>query len=179
MKGIVFNIFSDLVTDSFGLDTWDELIERTNPASDAIYTSADVYDDGELVAYVTELSAITGTAAPDLIRAFGVYTMHRFKTIHPEFMEGHSARSFLESVHDVIHVEVKKLHPDTILPSFEYIDGGENKLTMIYSSPRKLCHFAEGLIQGTAELFDEPIEMNQSQCMHEGADTCHLELRFG
>ena len=178
MKGIVFNIFSDLVTDNFGLEVWDELIERTNPPSNAIYTSADVYDDGELVAYVTELSALTGTAAPDLIRAFGTYTMHRFKKIHPEFMEGHTAKSFLESVHDVIHVEVKKLHPDTILPSFTYESDADNHLRMIYSSPRKLCHLAEGLIAGAAELFDEKIEMHQSACMHEGADTCHLELRF-
>lgn len=179
MKGIVFNIFSDLVTDKFGLETWDQLIERTNPPSDAIYTSANVYADEELVAYVTELSAITGAAAPDLIRTFGTYTMHRFKKIHPEFIEDHTARSFLESVHDVIHVEVKKLHPDTILPSFEYQSSGDDQLTMIYSSPRKLCHLAEGLILGAAEIFGESISLHQSQCMHEGAEKCHLDLEFG
>lgn len=179
MKGIVFNIFSDLVTDNFGLDTWDRLIEQTSPSSDAVYTSTEVYADEELVAYVTELSAITGAAAPDLIRTFGTYMMHRFKTIHPEFLEGHTARSFLESVHDVIHVEVKKLHPDTLLPTFEYQSKGENQLTMIYSSPRKLCHLAEGLIVGTAELFNEAIDLHQSKCMHEGAEKCHLELDFG
>lgn len=179
MKGIVFNIFSDLVTDNYGLETWDQLIERTNPNSNAIYTSADVYADEELIAYVTELSAITGAAAPDLIRTFGTYMMHRFKTIHPEFLEDHSAKTFLESVHDVIHVEVKKLHPDTLLPSFEYRSTGDKQLTMIYSSPRKLCFLAEGLIAGAGELFSETIELHHSQCMHDGADACHLELTFG
>ncbi len=179
MKGIVYNIFSDLVTEKFGMDVWDQLIDRTNPESDAIYTSAAVYPDGELIAYVTELSAITDTPVPDLVRAFGTYTMHRFKKIHPEFLENHTAKSFLESVHNVIHVEVKKLHPDTLLPRFEYESDSENHLRMKYTSPRKLCHLAEGLIAGAAEIFSEPLSVTQSQCMHEGSSSCHLEVQFG
>ena len=179
MKGIVFNIFSDLVTDNFGLETWDALIERTNPGSQAVYTSGEVYPDEELVAYVTELSAITGAAAPQLIKTFGKYMMHKFKGMHPEFLDGHSAKSFLESVHGVIHVEVKKLHPDSLLPTFEYESSGDDNLTMIYSSPRKLCALAEGLVEGVGQVFDESIELRHPECMHEGADRCRLELKFG
>lgn len=178
MKGIVFNIFADLVTDKFGMDVWDQLIEETSPASGAIYTSAEVYPDGELVAYVTALSALTGAAPEDLIRTFGTYTMHKFYSLHPEFMADHSAKSFLESVHDVVHVEVKKLHPDTLLPDFEYESAGDTQLTMLYSSPRKLCHLAEGLIVGTAEIFKEEISLVHGECMHQGADRCRLELNF-
>ncbi len=179
MKGIVFNVFNDLVTESFGWETWDRLIENTKPASDAVYTSAQVYPDEELVAYVTELSKITGTAAPDLIRAFGKYMMHKFKGMHPEFLEDQTAKSFLASVHNVIHVEVKKLHPDTLLPTFEYEDTSPDTLTMIYCSERKLCHLAEGLIQGVSEVFEEKIVTEHPQCMHDGAEKCRLELRFG
>lgn len=179
MKGMVFNIFSDMVTEGFGLETWDQLIDQTDPASNAIYTSADVYPDEELVGYVTALAEITGAEVSELIRAFGIYMMHKFKKMHPEFMVDHTARTFLESVHEVIHVEVKKLHPDTLLPKFEYESAGEDQLTMIYSSERKLCHLAEGLIAGAAEIFGEPVSMHQSQCMHAGAQTCRLELTFG
>jgi len=179
MKGVVFNIFSDLVTDTFGWEVWDQLIENTQPASEAIYTSAEVYPDEELVAYVMALSEITGTDAPDLIRAFGKYMMHKFKVIHPEFLDGQTAKSFLASVHDVIHVEVKKLHPDSLLPTFEYEDTDEHSLTMIYSSERKLCHLAEGLIEGVSEIFGQPISLQHPVCMHQGAEHCRLELRFG
>ena len=179
MKGIVFNIFNDLVTDNFGLEIWDQLIERTNPGSQAIYTSAQVYPDEELVAYVTELSSITGASATELVKTFGKYMMHKFKSIHPEFIEGQDAKSFLASVHDVIHVEVKKLHPDSLLPTFEYEDPSDEALTMIYSSERKLCALAEGLIEGVSEVFDQPIHVDHPQCMHDGAESCRLELRFG
>ncbi|MEM7431063.1 MAG: heme NO-binding domain-containing protein [Pseudomonadota bacterium] len=179
MKGIVFNIFSDLVNDEFGMEVWDQLIDQTEPESMAIYTSTEIYPDEELVAYVTELSRITGAEAPALIRAFGKYMMHRFKGVHPEFMEGQTAKSMLEGVHDVIHVEVKKLHPDTLLPTFEYESSGDDQLTMIYTSPRKLCHLAEGLIEGTGEVFGEAITIDHTECMHDGADSCRLELTFG
>lgn len=178
MKGIVFNIFSDLVTESFGWETWDQLIERTQPGSEAIYTSGDVYPDEELMAYVTELSKITRASQPELVRAFGKYMMHKFKSIHPEFLEGQDAKSFLASVHDVIHVEVKKLHPDSLLPTFEYEDPAADELVMIYSSERKLCALAEGLIDGVAEVFGQEITIQHPQCMHEGGESCRLELRF-
>jgi hypothetical protein len=179
VKGIVFNIFSDLVTDKFGLDTWDALIERTHPASQAIYTSSDVYPDGELMAYVGELSKITRLPGEDLVRAFGNHMMHTFQRMHPEFMQGHTARSFLLSLQDVIHVEVKKLHPDTLLPTFEYESTGDGQLTMYYSSPRRLCHLAEGLIAGAGEVFQESIHLTHPECMHHGASRCRLDLRFG
>lgn len=178
MKGIVFNIFGDLVTDSFGWETWDQLIENTRPESNAVYTSTQVYPDDELIAYVTELSKITGAPPPDLIRAFGTYMMHKFKKIHPEFLEDQNAKSFLAGVHDVIHVEVRKLHENTILPTFEYEDNCPDTLTMIYTSNRKLCHLAEGLIQGAGEVFDQSITIEHPQCMHDGALNCRLELRF-
>jgi len=178
MKGIVFNVFNDLVTDTFGWKIWDQLIEQTQPESKAIYTSGQVYADEELISYVTALSSITGTSAPDLVRAFGKYMMHKFKVMHPEFLEGHSAKSFLSSVHNVIHVEVKKLHPDSLLPTFEYDDTGADTLTMMYTSHRKLCHLAEGLVEGVGEVFSKNIEIAHPQCMHDGAPKCHLELRF-
>ena len=178
MKGVVFNIFNDMINDQFGMETWQTLIDRTEPASDAVYTSGDVYPDEELLAYVAELSSITGVEVPKLVYAFGQYMMKTFARIHPEYL-GSNPKAFLRSVHDVIHVEVKKLHPDAILPEFTYEDPAEDRLTMIYKSPRKLCYLAEGLIAGVAEQYDTPIAINHSQCMHDGAETCRLELRFG
>ncbi|MGQ7843124.1 heme NO-binding domain-containing protein [Granulosicoccus sp. 3-233] len=178
MKGIVFNIFADLVTDNFGMEVWDKLIQDTAPASGAIYTSAEVYPDGELIAYVGALSELTGAEPADLIRTFGTYMMHKFHKLHPEYMADHTAKSFLENVHDVVHVEVKKLHPEALLPEFVYESRGDAQLTMLYSSPRKLCHLAEGLVVGTAEIFGENIELIHSECMHHGAGQCRLELDF-
>lgn len=179
MKGIVFNILGDLVEENFGLDVWDDLIDATAPASRGIYTSVELYPDAELLAYVDAIAERTGAAPADVVRMFGNYMLKRFAEIHPEFFDGHTIKSFLQSVHDVIHVEVEKLHPDVILPNFTYEDPADDALVMHYHSPRKLCHLAEGLIEGSGRHFGTAVDIQHDVCMHDGADYCTLVLGFG
>ena len=87
-------------------------------------------------------------------------------------------KDFLLTVDRVIHVEVRKLHPGAILPQFDYVDEADNELTMIYSSPRKMCMLAEGLITGAAKHFETEYTLEHSQCMHDGADNCRLHLKM-
>ena len=178
MKGIVFNMLTDLVEERFGLDAWDGLIEETQPASEGAYTAVAVYPDEELLGYVNALARRTSASAADICRLFGEFMLHKFAEIHPEFFDGHTAKSFLQSVHDVIHVEVRKLHPDVVLPEFTYGDPGPDELILNYHSPRELCHLAEGLITGAGQHFGVNISWSHDVCMHDGADHCRLGLHF-
>ncbi len=178
MKGVVFNLLNEMVEEQFGIDVWDDLIDTTAPASDGIYTSVEVYPDEELFAYAAAIAELTGTEVAAVVRLFGNYMLDRFADIHPEFFKGHTVKSFLMSVHDVIHVEVRKLHPDVVLPNFTYEDPGEDQLVMHYVSPRKLCHLAEGLIEGSGRHFGVDVVQGHEVCMHDGADHCVLHLEF-
>lgn len=179
MKGMVFTMLNDMVESEFGIETWDALLAATQPASGGIYTSVEVYPDEELLAYVAALSAKLDVPARELVFAFGKYLLTRFAEAHGELFAGHDARSFLKSIDEQIHVEVRKLHPGVILPEFSYEDRDAGGLVMHYHSPRQLCHLAEGLIAGTAEHFNTPIDIEHAVCMHDGAGHCELSLRFG
>lgn len=179
MKGIVFNMLSDFVEQRFGMDVWDDLIDVTEPDSKGIYTSVQIYPDEELLGYVHAIAEHTGSAPENVVRLFGDYMLGRFAEIHPEFFENHTIKSFLRSVHDVIHVEVEKLHPDVVLPNFTYEDPSADELIMHYHSPRRLCHLAEGLIEGSGRHFGVDVALEHDVCMHDGADHCVLALRFG
>lgn len=179
MKGIVFTNFNEMIEEKFGLEVWDRLVDSTCPESEGVYTTGDMYADDELFAYVGELSRITGVGVDDLVVAFGEHLMQQFAGTHPEYLEGHTAKSFLRSVHDVVHVDVRKLYPGASTPQFTYEDASENELTMIYRSSRKLCRLAEGLINGVSNIFHTPINHSQMQCMHNGDDHCRFELKFG
>ena len=178
MKGMVFTMFADMIEKEFGIDTWDKLIDETAPESQGIYTSVEVYPDQELLAYVSILSQQSEVPVNNLVFAFGKYLMGRFQEIHSDFFVDHDLKSFLKSVHDVIHVEVKKLHPGVVLPEFKYDDTGADTLTMFYHSPRQLCSLAEGLISGAADCFNTMVDVSHDVCMHRGADHCQLDLRF-
>ncbi|MEM7257918.1 MAG: heme NO-binding domain-containing protein [Pseudomonadota bacterium] len=64
------------------------------------------------------------------------------------------------------------------MPSFESVDDGDDGLIMIYTSPRKMCMLAEGLISGAAKHFDTTYTLDHSKCMHNGDDCCEFHLKF-
>ena len=49
---------------------------------------------------------------------------------------------------------------------------------MGYDSHRKMCSFAEGLIEGAAAHFGQQVAIVQPTCMLRGDDKCQLEITF-
>lgn len=179
MKGHIFTVFGDLVQEKFGLEAWDRLLQKANPSSGGAYTSGGNYPDQELFALVGELSKETAIPVQSLVKAFGEFALARLALLFPDFLkEQANAKSFLMGVDRVIHLEVKKLYPDVMLPRIDCEDSGENRLVMKYESPRKLCALLEGLLEGVAKHFGETIEYRQTECMHRNSPFCRFELRF-
>lgn len=164
-----------MVEEVFGLEVWDKILQEAD--STGIYIASDTYSDTELFALVGAAHKLSGIPVNDLVRSFGEFMFPRFHRDNPQFFsEGMSLKSFLLSVDRIIHVEVRKLHPDAMLPEFEYKDELDNELTMYYNSPRKLCYLAEGLIAGAAAHFETTYTLDHPQCMHDGAEACTLHL---
>ncbi len=177
MKGTVFNILNEMVEEVAGYETWEAVL--TEAGSDGIFISSDTYPDEDLLALVGALSKLTGTPADDLVFAFGQYMTPYFAREFPMFFtEGSSLREFLLTVDKVIHVEVRKLYPDAELPTLAYDESDPTRLVMHYSSPRKMCRLAEGLIDGAAQHFGETYDIHHDVCMHRASDHCELDLRF-
>lgn len=177
MKGIVFNYLGEMVEEEFGLEAWDSLLQKTG--LDGQFIASETYPDEQLFALVGAAHEATGIETKELIRAFGRFMLPNFKAQNPQFFEGHdNLKSFLLTVDRVIHVEVRKLHPGAQLPEFDYEDEADDELTMFYTSPRKLCFLAEGLIDASAEHFNTKYTLDHSQCMHDGADHCTLKIKM-
>jgi len=175
MKGIVFNLLGEMVEEEFGLEAWDSLLTKTG--LDGHFISSQTYPDEDLFALVGAATEATGIDAKELIRSFGRYMLPAFRQQNPQFFDEHTdLKSFLLTVDRVIHVEVRKLHPGAILPEFTYNSESDSQLTMYYTSPRKLCHLAEGLIDASAKHFKTRYELDHSQCMHDGAKHCELKI---
>ena len=98
---------------------------------------------------------------------------------YPAFFLGHTdTRSFLLTLNDIIHPEVRKLYPGADVPEFAYDTTSTDVLTIFYSSARKLCALAEGLIHGAAAHYGEDATIAQAECMHQGASRCVLRVSF-
>jgi len=175
MKGIVFTEFLDMVADRWSEDLLDDIIDAANLPTSGAYTSVGTYDISELVSLLTQLSSRTDHTVPELLEIYGRHLFGVFGKNFPEFFEEDSdTLHFLETVDEVIHVEVRKLYPDAALPRFSTQRHEPHRLEMIYSSPRCLGPLALGLMHGCASHFGETIQVG-TEDLSGGAGT---RLRF-
>lgn len=171
MKGIVFTEFLEMVEAKFGLETVDNIIEKSNLPSQGIYTSIASYDFNEMVSLITQLSEEVELAPGDLIYAFGLYLFAGLSKSHPEVIQNYKTPlGLLYSIEDHIHVHVKKLYPDAELPTFKVLEKTDASLSMIYSSSRGLYRLAHGLIEKTFEHFNGKADITYELLKEDGTE---------
>ncbi|MFT7486151.1 MAG: hypothetical protein ACI9F9_002005 [Candidatus Paceibacteria bacterium] len=153
MKGLVFTEFLAMVESAHGMDTTDQLLEIPSLPSRGVYTSVGTYDAGELVQMVVLLADILDSPIDDLLAAFGEHLFERFHTLFPAMFVGDaSCFEFLASIHDHIHVEVRKLYPEADLPHFT-AEFDKDGLNLIYTSKHPFAMFGLGLIRGCLQHY--------------------------
>jgi hypothetical protein len=177
MKGIVFNLLEQAVVEEHGEDTWDALLEAAGV--DGAYTSLGNYPDEELGRLVSAASAALETPPEDVVRWFGRTALPLLAQQYPQFFDPHtSSRSFMLTLNDIIHPEVRKLYSGAEVPVFTYYPAPDDALLMGYKSTRKLCHFGEGLIEGAAAHYNEDVLVEQPKCVLRGDDQCLYWVSF-
>ncbi len=169
------NLLADMVEQKMGLAAWNDVLQQAG--LDGAYTAGGIYEDAELFSIVSIISHKSGIPEVDLVFAFGEFMFPAFKERYPELIDDDlPLLDFLATIDDVIHVEVKKLYPDAIPPAFDYLRHRDDQLELRYTSDRKLCRLAEGLIAGAAAHFKTDYDLEHHPCMHDGADYCGIHV---
>lgn len=177
MKGIVFTLLEEIVAREHGEETWESMLDAAE--LEGAYTAVGNYPDEEFMRLVAAGSSALGRGPDEIVRWFGRNAMPLFHQRYPELFEGHATtRSFVLTLNDVIHPQVRKLMPGAYVPEFEFDDSIADRLTIGYRSNRHLCSFAEGLIEGAAEHFGELARIEQTECQKRGDDRCVFVCSF-
>jgi len=177
VKGIIFNVAEHTVTAEFGADVWDDLL--TTAGLDGAYTALGDYSIDELRALVSAASEKLELPAADVIRFVGRRGFPWLMQRYPEMATDHtSARSFVLSLNEVIHPEVRKLYPGADVPVFQQHSSDPGSLDIEYVSGRQLCFLAEGLTFGCADYFGETVSISQPKCQHNGDSSCLLRIEW-
>jgi len=160
MKGVVFTEFFDMVEAVFDADMVDNLIDDCDLSTNGAYTSVGTYPHTELLQLVGALSIRADIPVKDLVYKYGHHLFARFSVLMPVFFaKPNNAFEFLESVHDTVHVEVKKLYSDAQLPNFATSRQGDNQLQMVYESQCPFADFAHGLMVGCIDHYGENVDI--------------------
>jgi hypothetical protein len=177
MKGIIFNLLEQVITQHHGEDVWDQLLD--DAGVDGAFTSLGNYSDETLRSLVGAASRRLAIPPQEVIRWFGRKAISTLATRYPVFFERHTAtRSFLLSLNGMIHPEVRKIYPGADAPDFDFADSTPETLVMSYRSRRQLCALAIGLIEGSADHFRENAVVQHDTCMLTGHDRCIFRIQF-
>jgi len=177
MKGIIFDLLEQVVEAQYGQDTWDQLLATSG--LDGAYTAVGSYPDEELFALVDSATKALSIERDDLLRWFGASAIPLLSKRYPGFFDAHTTtRSFMLTLNDVIHPEVRKLFPGAYAPSFDVEDSDERTLSLGYNSHRNMCSFAEGLAEGAGAHYGEHVTITQATCTKLGGDRCVLDMSF-
>jgi len=177
MKGIVFNLLEDAVARDHGPDGWCDLIDAAGVSG--IYTSLGSYPDEELFGLVNTAAALMGNSPADVLQWFGRAAMPMLASRYGELFVGHdNARSFVLSVNDIIHPEVRKLYSGAGCPNFHFRYDDAGRLLVSYQSPRGLCRLAHGFIEGASDHFGQATTIEHLSCMQDGAPACRMAVAW-
>jgi hypothetical protein len=175
MKGIIFNLLEEVVRKQYGDETWETLLEAAGV--DGAFTSLGNYPDEEMLKLVAAAAAALKTSPEQVTRWFGREALPLLAARYPHFFAGHkSARTFLLTLNDVIHTEVRKIYPGSEVPEFDYDSSSPDVLLMDYRSRRKLCALAQGFTEAAAAHFGEDLLFEQPECMHRGDAKCVFKI---
>jgi hypothetical protein len=175
VHGVIFSSLRDFLTAEHGSDTAHRVF-----AGEPIYLLSESYPDENLDRLVGRATAALGADTDELVHDFGVYTASTtFTRLYPAFFAiAGSTREFLLTVETRIHELVRATIPNATPPQLHVTELGSDGVSIVYSSPRRLCVLLRGLTEGTARHYGETATIEEPTCMRRGDDRCTFEVRF-
>lgn len=175
MKGIVLQLLGRCARDAFGEDTWRQAMRDAGMAEP--FEPQRVYPDSEFDAVVAALAAARGITATGAQRWFGECAIAHFHAMAPDLFDRHGdSWSFLLTLNDIIHPQVRRDYPGASAPDFGFDASERGELVLTYHSERRMCAFAEGLILAAMRHYGDPPQLRHARCMHRGDLHCEFVL---
>lgn len=176
MHGIVFCELRRFVEEGFGREAWGRLLAATGAAG-RIHLPVASYADSELVALVGAASRQTGLAPSLLLERFGEVLVPAYLKLYAHLVSpGWRGLDLVEHTEETIHKVVRVTHPGASPPVLSCDRVRSDEIWIHYTSPRRLCAVARGILRGVAAHYGERFEIEERQCMLKGGAECLISV---
>jgi nitrite reductase (NADH) large subunit len=172
MHGILFVQLKKFIDRDLGGASWSALLDQTGLKGN-FYLPLQDYPDDELFSLIRASSDMFGLDIQTFLMLFGQTMVPDLLSLyHRQIRPEWSLIELLKHVETTIHSVVRLRNPRATPPQLRIKSDHENKVAIHYSSPRKLCSLAIGLIQGLAVEYNTPLYIEHPSCMLHGDSEC-------
>ena len=176
MHGIVFDQLREFTVAGYGLETWQTMLAHL-PDRSRYYVSED-YPDAELEALLTAATSLTGRSRNDLLQDFGRFIVPGLVELYGVLIDPKwDLLELLENIEGTIHRVVRLRQPGATPPQLGTGRTAPDEVSIFYDSPRMMCAFGKGIIQGLQSQYAERLTITDQSCMHRGDPMCTLVVR--
>jgi methyl-accepting chemotaxis protein len=154
MKGVLPKLMQQFLSKEFDPGTCEAILEEMGRPT---FLPGQSYPDQVLMQMADIATRLSGRKTRDIFLALGRYTIPQFHKLYKRYFKAGSLKEFYLTMNDT-HAQLTKDFPGIHPPRFTYDDQG-NKLVMTYHSKRGYGDYFEGILQGAAEFFKEPVNI--------------------
>lgn len=160
MKGTVVTTWISSMKDLYGPDIVNSALRKIGWPEDRIISPLEEIEDDEPKLLVSEVSKLIGKKDNEVWRAIGKSNIKSFSKWFPSYFERNSLKSFLMMMDDV-HAQLTRMIKGALPPRLIATDTGEKELEIKYLSKRNMFDYFLGLLEGSAEFFNEKIDVTE------------------
>ena len=177
VQGLIFFFlqkFADVA--ATGSTSW-KGVRASTATSAARYLPSGVYPDADAVAILTTIAETTGRPLPTILEEFGEFLApHLVKVAGPVVDPAWRTLDLIEHTEAIIHTMIRTTTPGAAPPVLETARQSPDELHLVYSSARRLCPLAVGLMRGIAAHYRETIRIEQPSCLLRGDPFCSFVI---
>lgn len=160
MKGTVVSTWINSLKEIYGPDTVNSALKKIGWSENKIISPMEEIEDSEPKQLISEVGKLAGKTDSEVWRAVGRSNIRSFSKWFPSYFERSSLKSFLMMMDDV-HAQLTKMIKGAKPPRLLATDTGEKELEIKYLSKRGMFDYFLGLLEGSAEFFNEKIDITE------------------
>ena len=177
MHGLIFfylQKFADVAAS--GSTSWNQ-VRSSVATGGAKYLPSGTYPDGDAVAILTSIAESSGRPLPAILEEFGQYLApHLIKVAGTHVDPAWRTLDLIEHTEAIIHTMIRATAPGAAPPVLETARPSPEELHLVYSSARRLCPLALGLMRGIAAHYGETVSIAEPSCLLRGDPFCSFVI---
>jgi tRNA A-37 threonylcarbamoyl transferase component Bud32 len=178
VHGLIFFYIQKFADEaSKGNTSWDAVRSSVTTTTNK-YLPSGVYPDADAVQLLQSIAQSAGRTLPKILEQFGEFLApHLVRVAGTHINPSWRTLDLIENTESIIHAMIRSANPGAAPPVLETVRQSPNELHLVYSSARRLCPLALGLMRGMAKHYGEEVSIEEPSCMLRGDPFCSFVVQ--